>query len=84
MCQDLDRPLTLEALLHDPLTRMVMDADGVSQAEFAAVMYSARKAVIERQYRAERGARAARDVIAARGTFAKCVAAIQRATSAPA
>jgi putative intracellular protease/amidase len=82
MCQDHERPLTLEGLLHDPLTRMVMAADGVSESDFATVMYSARKAVIERQAIAERGAEAARDVIAARGSFAMCVAAVRRATNA--
>jgi hypothetical protein len=78
------QPLTLETLLRDPLTRMVMDADGVSMAEFAAVMFSARQAVVARRVIAERGEIAARDVMAARGTFSKCVAALQRATSVPA
>ncbi len=48
MREDTLRPLTLEALLNDPLVRMVMDADGVTPAEFAAVLYAARDAVASR------------------------------------
>jgi hypothetical protein len=49
MSEDTGRPLTLETLLRDPLVRMVMDADGVTVAEFAAVMYAARDAVARRE-----------------------------------
>jgi hypothetical protein len=48
MNQQTARPLTLESLLSDPLTRLVNDADGVTIAEFAAVLYAARDAVVAR------------------------------------
>ncbi len=41
-------PLTIEALMRDPLTRMVMDADGVTITECAAVRYAARDALAAR------------------------------------
>jgi hypothetical protein len=44
MYQDPTRPLTFETLLSDPLTRMVMDADGVSPDDVIAVMEAAREA----------------------------------------
>ncbi len=50
MRQDTGRPLTFETLLTDPLTRLVMEADGISPAEFAAVMLAARDAVATRGY----------------------------------
>jgi hypothetical protein len=43
------RPLTFEALLTDPLTRLVMDADGVTVADLVAVMRVAREAVARRE-----------------------------------
>jgi hypothetical protein len=48
MYHDTGRPLTLEGMLRDPLTRQVMEADGVTVAEFAAVLYAARDAVASR------------------------------------
>lgn len=35
MCMTVMEPLTLAGLLSDPLTRMVMHSDGVSEQEFA-------------------------------------------------
>ena len=58
MYQDNPRPLTYECLLSDPLTRLVMDADGVTVDEFIAVMEAARDA------RAPRVARFLRPVAA--------------------
>ena len=60
MYHDTGRPLTLEGMLRDPLTRQVMDADGVTVAEFAAVLYAARDAVAARGDTAVRVARAGR------------------------
>jgi hypothetical protein len=37
MCDFVIEPLTLATLLNDPLTRMVMRSDGVSEQEFAAL-----------------------------------------------
>jgi hypothetical protein len=48
MYQHTAGPLTIETLMRDPLTRLVMDADGVSITEFAAVMYAARDALAAR------------------------------------
>jgi len=48
MYHDTGRPLSFETLLCDPLTRLVMDADGVSVDEFAAVRHAARDAVAAR------------------------------------
>jgi hypothetical protein len=45
MHYDTGRPLSLEGLLRDPLTRLVMDADGVTVTEFAAVLHAARDAL---------------------------------------
>jgi hypothetical protein len=41
MYHETARPLTFEALLSDPLTRLVMDADGVSVDELANVLWAA-------------------------------------------
>ena len=49
MCQNTVWPLTFEALLSDPLTRLVMDADGVTLDEFIKVMEAARDAVVARE-----------------------------------
>lgn len=43
-------PLTFETLLTDPLIRLVMESDGVSVAEMAAVLESAGHAVARRDY----------------------------------
>jgi hypothetical protein len=48
MPDDAGWPLTFETLLTDPLTRLVMDADGVTPAEFTAIMHAARDAVVAR------------------------------------
>lgn len=45
------RTLSFETLLTDPLIRLVMDSDGVSVAELAAVLESAGHAVAQRKYR---------------------------------
>ncbi len=66
MYQHTAGPLTIETLMRDPLTRLLMDADRVTIAEFAAVMY------------------AARDALAARGSYARRVVAMPLATSAQA
>lgn len=42
------RTLTFETLLTDPLIRLVMESDGVSVAEMAAVLESAGHAVARR------------------------------------
>jgi hypothetical protein len=46
-------PLTFENFLTDPLIRLVMESDGVSVAEMAAVLDAARDAVSQRQQVAE-------------------------------
>jgi hypothetical protein len=48
MCQDDVRPLTFEALLSDPLTRLVMEADGVSLDDLIEVLEAARNALAAR------------------------------------
>lgn len=56
MCQDAacglqnsHRVLTFESMLTDPLTRLVMDSDGVTSADLLAVMEVVRKAVVARE-----------------------------------
>ena len=49
MFQNTARPLTFETLVSDPLTRMLMEADGVTPDELAAVMHAAREAVAARR-----------------------------------
>lgn len=49
MCQDDVQPLSFETLLSDPLTRMLMAADGVTLAELVGVMETARDAVVARE-----------------------------------
>jgi hypothetical protein len=41
-------PLTFDCLATDPLTRMMMDADGVSLGEFTAVWHAASHAAAAR------------------------------------
>ncbi len=41
--------LTFESLLSDPLTRLMMDADGVTVDDFVAVMQVARDAMAARE-----------------------------------
>ena len=48
MHQDAGRPLTFETLLSDPLTRLVMEADGITPDEVAAVLRAARDAIAAR------------------------------------
>ena len=48
MCQDNCCPISFESLLSDPLVRLMMDADGVSVAEFVLLMHAARDAVAAR------------------------------------
>lgn len=48
MYQHTAGPLTIETLMRDPLTRLVMDADGVTMTEFATIMYAARDALAAR------------------------------------
>ena len=50
MYQDRVRPLSFEALLSDPLTRLLMDADGVSLDELIDVLEAARDAVAARAW----------------------------------
>lgn len=45
--------LTFETFLTDPLIRLVMESDGVSVAEMAAVLEAAGHAVARREYRLE-------------------------------
>ncbi len=47
MCDD--AALTFEALLTDPLTRLVMDADGVTVGDLVAAMQVARDAMAARE-----------------------------------
>ena len=56
MCHDSTRALTFETMLSDPLTRLVMEADGVSVAELVEVLQIARSAVAAREMRAIRQA----------------------------
>ena len=49
MTGESNRPLTFETLLTDPLIRLVMESDGVSVAEVAAVLESAGHAVARRR-----------------------------------
>lgn len=53
MTTDRPGPLTYENFLTDPLIRLVMESDGVSVAEMAAVLEAARDAVIQRRQLAE-------------------------------
>lgn len=50
------RPLTFETLLTDPMTRMLMHADGVTLEELVSVMAIARDAVVARERSAIRRA----------------------------
>jgi hypothetical protein len=43
------RPLSYETMLTDPLTRLLMDADGVTLGELVRVMETARDAVVARE-----------------------------------
>lgn len=45
--------LTFETFLTDPLIRAVMESDGISVAEMAAVLEAAGHAVARREYRAQ-------------------------------
>lgn len=49
MCQDSVRPLSFETMLTDPLTRLLMAADGVTLEELVDVMETARDAVVARE-----------------------------------
>jgi hypothetical protein len=48
MCCEPVRPLSFETLLNDPLTRLVMEADGVTVEQFAATLRAARDASVAR------------------------------------
>ncbi len=48
MDTDTDRRSNLAALARDPLTRLVMASDGVTEAEFVAVLRGAQRAVRSR------------------------------------
>jgi len=56
MRHDSVRPLSFEAMLTDPLTRLLMAADGVTLAELVSVMETARDAVVARERRVPRRA----------------------------
>jgi hypothetical protein len=45
--------LTFESLVTDPLTRLVMDSDGISIAEMIAVLEAASHAVARREQMSE-------------------------------
>jgi hypothetical protein len=47
-----DGGLTFESLLADPLTKMMMDSDGVSIAQLAAVLTGVRAAIDIREVKA--------------------------------
>jgi hypothetical protein len=47
------KPLTFETLLTDPLTRMLMDSDGVSFDQLAMVLTGVRTAITAREFEAE-------------------------------
>jgi len=49
MYTEFARPLTFEVLLNDPLTRMVMEADGVSADELADILHAACAAMATRR-----------------------------------
>ncbi len=46
MCPDLSCRMDFHALLADPLTRAVMDSDGVSEMDLIAVLELARDALV--------------------------------------
>ena len=46
MCPDTDCRMDYDALLADPLTRLVMDSDGVTEHELIAVLVLARDAQV--------------------------------------
>ena len=50
MTAEIHGPLTFETFLTDPLIRLVMESDGVSVAERAAVLELAGHAVAQRQH----------------------------------
>lgn len=56
MCNDTLCELTFETLLTDPLTHMVMRADGVTIRELVDVMDAARDAMVARERLAVRRA----------------------------
>jgi hypothetical protein len=54
MCKDEAKTLTFETLLDDPLAHMMMESDGVTRAELAAVLEKARAAIAAREVAAMR------------------------------
>jgi hypothetical protein len=50
MSQESERPLCFETMLTDPLTRLLMAADGVSLGEMIRVMENARAATVASGY----------------------------------
>ena len=50
MCNTAHGTLTLAALLDDPLTRALMRSDGVSEREFASLLYRVKNALAERAF----------------------------------
>jgi hypothetical protein len=47
MYRETHAPFTLETLLHDPLTQLMMQSDNVSEAEFRTLLTQARHWAIE-------------------------------------
>ena len=54
MCKDEAKTLTFETLLNDPLAHMLMESDGVTQAELKAVLERAQAAIAAREVAAMR------------------------------
>jgi hypothetical protein len=54
MCKDEAKTLTFETLLNDPLAHMLMESDGVTQAELKAVLERAQAAIAAREVAARR------------------------------
>jgi hypothetical protein len=51
-CGAVERSLTFESMLTDPIIRLVMASDGVGPSEFVAAMEVARAAVVARELQA--------------------------------
>jgi hypothetical protein len=49
MCTTTSGTLTLAALLSDPLTRAMMRSDGVSERDFAALLFRVKDSLADRE-----------------------------------
>ncbi len=53
MCTTTFGPLTLAGMLNDPLIHAVMRSDGVSEADYAALLFRVKDSLAERQWSTE-------------------------------